>query len=55
MTITRRSAAIGGLGLAAAVGFGSNANAEGGLLADLTEGTDEFATAIEAYTTAIRW
>ena len=49
MTITRRIAALGGLGLAAAAGFNSNAKAEGGLFADLTEGTDEFAVAIEAY------
>jgi len=50
MTITRRAAAIGGMGLAAAAGCASNANAEGGLVSDLIEGTDEFAIAIEAYT-----
>ena len=49
MTITRRAAAIGGLGLAAVAGFNFNANAEG-VFADFTEGTEDFAIAIEAYT-----
>ena len=50
MGITRRAATLGGLGLVASDVIGSSARAEGGLLAEFTESTEEFAVAIEAYT-----
>jgi hypothetical protein len=50
MSITRRATTMGGIGLVAGNALASSALAEGGLVADVTEGTEEFATAIEAYT-----
>ena len=50
MSITRRAATLGGLGLVTSDVVGSSARAEGGLLTDLVEGTEEFGVAIEAYT-----
>ncbi|MEI6204107.1 MAG: hypothetical protein WCP68_19330 [Enhydrobacter sp.] len=50
MSITRRAATLGGLGLVTSDVVGSSARAEGGLLTDLVAGTEEFGVAIEAYT-----
>lgn len=49
MNITRRELTVAGLGLMAAGSMGSAANAEDGLVANLPEGLDEFALAVEAY------
>ncbi|MBZ7927416.1 DUF1254 domain-containing protein (plasmid) [Ensifer adhaerens] len=49
MDITRRELTVASLGLMAAGSVGSAANAEDGLVANLPEGLDEFALAVEAY------
>ncbi|OCP19787.1 MULTISPECIES: DUF1254 domain-containing protein [unclassified Ensifer] len=49
MNITRRELTVAGLGLMAAGSIGSPATAADGLIADLPEGLDEFALAVEAY------
>lgn len=49
MNITRRELTVAGLGLMAAGSIGSPATARDGLVANLPEGLDEFASAVEAY------
>lgn len=49
MNITRRELTVAGLGLMAAGSMGSSADANDGLVANLPEGLDEFASAVEAY------
>ncbi|WP_429808981.1 DUF1254 domain-containing protein [Ensifer sp. B1-9] len=49
MDITRRELTVAGLGLMAAGSMGSTSNANDGLVANLPEGLDEFALAVEAY------
>ncbi|WVT76513.1 DUF1254 domain-containing protein (plasmid) [Sinorhizobium chiapasense] len=49
MNITRREVTVAGLGLMAASSMGSSADANDGLVANLPEGLDEFALAVEAY------
>ena len=49
MNITRREVTVAGLGLMAAGSMGSSADANDGLVANLPEGLDEFALAVEAY------
>ncbi|WDZ81902.1 DUF1254 domain-containing protein (plasmid) [Ensifer adhaerens] len=49
MDITRRELTVAGLGLMAAGSMGSSADANDGLVANLPEGLDEFASAVEAY------
>ena len=50
MSITRRTAAIGGFGLVSTNALAPSVQAQGGLVADFAEGTEEFAIAVEAYT-----
>ncbi len=52
MKITRRELTVAGLGLMAAGSLGTPAKAREGLVANLPEGLDEFALAVEAYTYA---
>lgn len=49
MNIACRELTVAGLGLVAAGSMGSPANARDGLVANLPEGLDEFALAVEAY------
>ena len=49
MNVSRRTASVGGASLLAATALGSAASSADPVI-DLTEGTDEFALAIEAYT-----
>ncbi|RWY80903.1 DUF1254 domain-containing protein [Rhizobium sp. WSM1325] len=52
MNITRRTVSIGGLSLLAATSLGSTAGRAEGLISDLTEASDDFSLAVEAYTFA---
>ncbi len=49
MTITRRAAALGGLGLLATGALSTRAFAIDGPLADLVEGAEDFEIASDAY------
>ncbi len=49
MSVSRRAATAGGIGLLATSSLGTRAHADG-LLSDLPEGAEEFALAVEAYT-----
>ncbi len=49
MTISRRTVSVGGVSLLAATALGSTASSADPAM-DLTEGAEEFALAIEAYT-----
>jgi hypothetical protein len=50
MSMSRRTASAGGLSLLAATSLSSTAKAADGMLGDMTEGFEDFALAIEAYT-----